>query len=56
MKTTLFLEAGSSVFTVIMGVLTVSHLAVILGCLASLATLVDRVYSFYKNYKSKKDA
>lgn len=54
MKTTLFLEAGSSVFTVIIGIVTISHLAVILGCLASVATLIDRTYSFYKNYKNKK--
>lgn len=54
MKTTLVLEAGSSIFTVIIGIVTISHFAVILGCLASVATLIDRGYNFYKNYKNKK--
>lgn len=55
-NSTLLLEAGSSIFTVIMGIVLISQIAIVLGCLASLATVVDRGYSFYKNYKSKKDA
>ena len=58
-KGTNLLEISSSLFTVIMGAVTAQQFVIFLGCVASVATILDRGYSLYKNYKndrvSKKD-
>jgi uncharacterized membrane protein YebE (DUF533 family) len=58
-KGTNLLEISSSLFTVIMGAVTAQQFVIFVGCVASVATILDRGYSFYKNYKndrvSKKD-